>query len=99
MIDRLKQCLGELGVEYSGHLTQLRPLYRLVADLVPDRKQIMLRKVAVRRSERRLKIAMKHEETLRQAIERVLCDGLSARERVAVLENALKSVGYEDEWS
>ena len=91
MKERLIQCLRELDIPCTGSLLQLRPLYRLVLDLSPTFKEHHLQRFALNKETRRRREAEQIIDSLREAIEEVLCTKLSSNERVRILERAVYS--------
>lgn len=74
LADRYRQCLDELGVPRDGSLAQLVPISRLVADLIPERNQILELKSFLSTANKRRVAAEQSLDELRDGVERIICD-------------------------
>lgn len=94
--ERYRQCLRELGVEITGELRQLRPLSRLVTELIPDQRSLLEARMFAKEERDRRKKSDEYVDILRHAVERVLCDSPTKTEAIRILEEAMRETTYSN---
>ncbi len=78
----------------SGELKQLKPLYRLVTDFIPERKTVLELRSAASGDRRRAASAERRLDQLRERIEVLLCDEPSRNEIMRELERMMADTQY-----